>query len=117
MRAEGALRVELRPPAVALLHQLDRLNPRTCEREELLHAHAVAVAGYREVARERVAAVVDRKDLALEILHAELVAFLDLDRDADDVARAELGIVLLLEARRLLGVDLVNELDTHDSPP
>ena len=35
----------------------------------------------------------------------------------DDVARAELGIVLVLETRSLLGVDLIDELDTHDSPP
>ena len=116
VRAERALRVELGAPGGGVLHDADLLDRGAVEREELFDAHAVAVTGNREVAGCVLAAVVDREDLALEILNAELVAFLDLDGDADDVPGLELGEVLLRELRRLFGVDLVQNLDTHFKP-
>ena len=117
MRAERTLGVELGTPGRSLLDDLDRLDPRAGEREELLNADAVALAGNGEVSGHVLPAVVDRENLALEILNAELVAFLDLDGNADDVTGVELGEILVRERGRLLGVDLVNELDTPVSPP
>ena len=117
VRAERTLGIEFRAPRRGLLDDLDRLNPGTGEREELLNPDAIALAGDGEGTRDVLATVVDSKDLALEILHAELLAFLNLDRNTNDIAGMELGEVLLREIRGLLGVDLINKLNTHDSPP
>lgn len=114
MRAESTLGVKLGAPAVALLHNLDGLQPRAVEREELFYAHAVSVASNREISGDILAAVIDGKNLTLEILNTELVAFLDLDGNTDNVTSAEFGEIPTLERSGLLGVDLVNKLDTHD---
>ena len=108
VRAVGALVVELGTASGALLDDLDRLDPGAVEREALLDADAHRVTADDEVAGDGATAVVDREHLAFEVLDAELVAFLDLDGDADDVAGAELGELLLRELRGLLGVDLVS---------
>ena len=57
MAAERALVVDLRTARRAFLHHHDLLDRRAVEREELLHAHAVAVAGDREVSGGIAAAV------------------------------------------------------------
>jgi len=113
VRAERALRIELGTPRFTLLHELNALKARGIEREKLLHADTIAVARHREVASDILLTVVDCEDLALEILNAELVAFLNLDRNANDITRTELGVTLTRETRRLLGIDLINKLDTH----
>ena len=113
VRAVSALVVELGTARGTLLDDLDRLEPGAVEREALLNADTHGVAADDEVAGDCATAVVDREHLALKILDAELVAFLDLDGDADDVAGAELGELLLRKLRSLLGVDLVYKLDTH----
>ena len=117
MRAERALGVEFGTPRRGLFDDLYGLDPGTVEGEELFDSHAVAFAADGEVAGHVLASVVDRENLALEILNAELVAFLDLDRDADDVACAEDGEVLGRKPRGLLCVDLVYKLNANDSPP
>ena len=117
MRAESTLGVELGAPRGGLLDDLDGLDPRAVEREELLDADTIALAADGEVSGDVLASVVDGEDLALEILNAELVAFLDLDGNADDVTGVEFGEILLGELRGLLGVDLIQKLDTHDLPP
>ena len=83
---------------------------------ELLNADAVALAGNGEVSGHVLPAVVDRENLALEILKTGLLAFPHADGDANDVTSLELGEVLLRELRRLFGVDLVQNLDTHFKP-
>ena len=113
MRAECALSIELGTPRRSLLDNLDRLDPGAVEGEELLNANAIALAADGEVAGDVIAAVIDSENLALEILNAELIAFLDFDGDADDIASVELGEVLLSELSGLLGVDLIQNLDTH----
>ena len=107
MRAERTLSVELRPPARGFLDELDRLNPRAVEREELLDAHAIALTRDSEVASDILLAVIDGENLALEVLNTEFVAFLDLYRDTNDIASTKLGEVLLRGLGRLLGVDLI----------
>ena len=114
MRAECALSIELGTPRRSLLDNLDRLNPGAVEGEELLNANAIALAADGEVAGDVIAAVIDSENLALEILNAELIAFLNLDGDANDIASVELREVLLSELSGLLGVDLIQNLDTHD---
>ena len=114
MRAECALSIELGTPRRSLLDNLDRLDPGAVEGEELLDANAIALAADGEVAGDILAAVIDSENLALEILNAELIAFLDLDGDANDIASVELREVLLSELSGLLGVDLIQNLDTHD---
>ena len=107
VRAERALGVELGPPRRVLLHHADLLDRRAVERKELFDAHPVAVAGHREVARSVLAAIVNRENLALEILQTSLVAFPDADGDADGVTGLELGEILVGKLGGLLGVDLV----------
>ena len=116
MRAERARGVELGAPGSRILHDADLLDRGAVEREELFDAHAVAVTGDREVAGCVLAAVVDCEHLALEILKTGLLAFPHADGDANDVASLELGEILLRELRRLFGVDLVQNLDTHFKP-
>ena len=78
MRAERPLRVELRAPARVRLDDLNRLNPGRVEREELLNANAVALTRHGEVARDVLAAVVNRENLVntrqvkLEVLFLHL---------------------------------------------
>jgi hypothetical protein len=117
MRAERALGVKLGAPRRSLFDNLDRLNPGAGEREQLFNAHSVAFAANGEGAGNIVAAVVDGKNLALEILNTILIAFLDLDGNTNDIASAELGIILVRESLGLFGVNLINKLNTHDSPP
>ena len=107
MRAERALIVELGAASRAFFHDLNSLDPRRVEGEELLNAHAVCIARNREVARDIVAAVVDSENLAFKILNAELVAFFDFDRDADDIASAEIRKILSSETSGLFGVDFI----------
>ena len=116
VRAERALRIELGAPGGGVLHDADLLDRGAVERKELLNAHAIAVTGDREVAGRVLTAVVDCEHLALEILKTGLLAFPHADGDANDVASFELGEVLLRELRRLFGVDLVQNLDTHFKP-
>ena len=117
MRAECTLRVKLGAPRRCLLNDLDRLNPRAVEREELLNADTIALAADGEVAGDVLAAIVNGENLAFKVLNAELVAFLDLDGNTNDVTRVEFREVLLGELRSLLGVDLIQNLNTHDLPP
>src|SRR5574344_692666 len=84
------------------------------EREELLDANAVGLAPDGEGARNVLLAVVDREALALEILKTGLVAFLDADGHTDGVAGVDFRELLRGELRGLLGVDLLDELDSHD---
>ncbi len=116
VRAERTLGVELCAPGSGILHDADLLDRGAVEREELFDAHAVAVAGNREVAGSVLAAVVNCEHLALEVLKTGLLTFPHADGNADDVTCLELGEVLLRELRRLFGVDLVQNLDTHLKP-
>lgn len=117
MRTERALGVELGAPGRGLLDDLDGLDPGAVEREELLDADTIALAADGEVAGNVLAAVVDSENLTLEVLNAELVAFLNLDGNADNVSGVEFGEILLGELSGLLGVDLIQKLNTHDLPP
>ncbi len=117
MGAERTLRVELGTPGRGLLDDLDGLDPGAVEREEFLNANAIALAADGEVAGDVLTAVVDSENLALKILNAELVAFLDLNGNADNVTGVEFREVLLSELSGLLGVDLIQKLNTHDLPP
>src|SRR5574344_2404844 len=112
--AEGALVIELGAPRRLLLHDHDLLERGGAEREELLDANAVGLAPDGEGARNVLLAVVDREDLALEILKTGLVAFLDADGHTDGVAGVDFRELLRGELRGLLGVDLLDELDSHD---
>ena len=113
MRAERTLVIEFRAARLTLLDDLNRLDPGAGEREKLLDAHTVAVTRNGEVTSNIAAAIVNRENLALEILNAELVAFLNLDRNANGISSAEIRIILVLERCDLLSVNLINKLDTH----
>ncbi len=117
MRTERALRIKFGTPRRCLLDDLDRLNPRAVEREELLNANTIALAADGEVAGDVLTAVVDSENLTLKVLNAELVAFLNLNGNANDVSGVEFGEILLGELSGLLGVDLIQKLNTHDLPP
>ena len=117
MGAESALCIELGAPRRGLLDDLDGLNPRAVEREEFLYANTIALAADGEVTRDILTAVIDGENLTLKVLNTELVAFLNLDGNANDVTGVEFREVLLGELSGLLGVDLIQKLNTHDLPP
>ena len=117
MGAESTLCVEFGAPRRGLLDDLDGLNPGAVEREEFLYANTIALAADGEVTGDVLTTVIDSENLTLKVLNAELVAFLNLNGNANNVTRVEFREVLLGELSGLLGVDLIQKLNTHDLPP
>ena len=117
MGAECALCIELGAPRRGLLNDLDGLDPRAVEREELLYANTIALATDGEVTGDVLTAVINSENLTLKVLNAELVAFLNLNGNANNVTGVEFREVLLGKLSGLLGVDLIQKLNTHDLPP
>src|SRR5690606_26772027 len=87
--------VQLRPTHASLANELDRLDGRRMQREDALHAHSARDLPHGEGLVD--ATVLAPDDHALEGLDTLLLAFTHAHVDADRVAGAEVGNVLLQE--------------------
>src|SRR4029453_17578996 len=99
--------VELRPPDVTGLHDLDALDPRRVDRERPLDPDAVRNAAQGEGGAQAFPALPDHH--ALEDLHALLLALDDLDVHAHGVAGRE-GVAVLLQYAGLDGRDGIHDV-------